>query len=248
MTGRATATPSTACTRPTRAASIGARWLRSGPRPPSAFSSVAPRTTRSVRLLAAANRSAKLARSVSDRARVPARKATPRNTASTVAVSRRLPARSWRMVRPNISGPQPLEAVEADGGDHLVDPGLVGLPAGQAHRKGDVLLGGQRGHEVVGLEDEPDAIAAQNRELPVVQGSEVDVADEGLAGGELVEAGQAVQQRRLAGSGRAHDGGETPGGELDGDVVEGPDGGVGAGAVDLAGVAGRGRHRAGRGG
>ena len=41
--------------------------------------------------------------------------------------------------------------------------------------------------------------------------------------GEVVEAGEGVHQRRLAGARRAHDGGEVAGGEVDVDAVEGPD-------------------------
>ena len=49
---------------------------------------------------------------------------------------------------------------------------------------------------------------------------EVDVADEDAARREGVEAGDAVHQRRLARAGRAHDGGELTGLEVDGDAVE----------------------------
>ena len=66
------------------------------------------------------------------------------------------------------------------------------------------------GHQVEGLEDEPDAVAAQHGELLVVERGEVGVADEHLAGRERVEPGQAVHQRRLARARRAHDGGEAP--------------------------------------
>ena len=70
--------------------------------------------------------------------------------------------------------------------------------------------------------------------------------------GEVVEPGEGVHQRRLAGPRRAHDGGEVAGGELDVDAVEGPDGAL-ALAVDLGGAdgpggdLGGGRWAAGRG-
>ncbi len=53
---------------------------------------------------------------------------------------------------------------------------------GEVHRKSDVLLGGQRRHEVVSLEDETDGVAAQDRQLLLAQGAEFDVADEDLTG------------------------------------------------------------------
>ena len=112
-----------------------------------------------------------------------------------------------------------------------------GARAGQRHRQRDVLPRGQRGHQVEGLEHEADPVPAQQRQLPVGQRAQLDVADEGLPGGERVQPGQAVQQRRLAGPGRAHDGGEPPGGELDGHVVQGGDRGV-PGAVHLDRVLG----------
>ena len=114
-------------------------------------------------------------------------------------------------------------SLEADGGHDEVEPHRVGLAAGQVHRERDVLEGRERRHQVERLEDEAEAVAPQLRELLVVQRGEVDVADEHLALGELVEPGEGVHERRLAGAGRAHDGGELPGVELDVDAVEGPD-------------------------
>ena len=67
------------------------------------------------------------------------------------------------------------------------------------------------------------------------------VADEDAAGGQGVEPGDGVEQRRLARARRTHDGGEAAGGEVDAHAVEGTDGGV-ALAVDLDGVDGAGRR------
>ena len=81
---------------------------------------------------------------------------------------------------------------------------------------------------------------------------EVRLADEDGALGERVEAGEAVQQRRLAGSRRTHDRREAAGFERDRHTVEGVDRGV-TDAVDLLGVdragggGGRGRCRGGGG-
>ena len=126
-----------------------------------------------------------------------------------------------------------LEPVrQADGADDPVEPALVGLPTRQHQRQRDVLDGVERRHEVERLEDEADAVPAQLRQLPLAEAGEVDVADVGRAGGQLVEAGHAVHQRRLARAGRAHDGAERTAAEPDGDVVEGSDLRV-AVAVDL---------------
>ena len=72
-----------------------------------------------------------------------------------------------------------LQAVaEADGVDDLVEPRLVGLAAGQVHRERDVLEGGERRHQVEGLEDEADPVPPQLGERLVVERGEVGVADE----------------------------------------------------------------------
>ena len=76
---------------------------------------------------------------------------------------------------------------------------------------------------------------------------QVDVADEDVARGEAVEAGHAVHQRRLAGAGRAHDGGEAPG--VDVEVTPSRAfTSVSPLAVDLHGVHGPGGDGAGGGG
>ena len=122
---------------------------------------------------------------------------------------------------------------EADGVDQLVEPLLVGLLAGERERQQDVLLGGQHRHEVEGLEDEPETIAAQARERAVVEVGELGAVDHDGARGRAVEPREQVHQRRLAGPGRAHDGGVLAGREADGDAREGVDGGISF-AVDAA--------------
>ena len=92
----------------------------------------------------------------------------------------------------------------------------------------------ERRYQVERLEDEAEPVTAQLRELLVVERGEVDVADEHLALGQVVEPGEGVHQRRLAGARRAHDGGEAAGVELDVDGVEGADDAV-ALAVGLGG-------------
>ena len=129
--------------------------------------------------------------------------------------------------------PQPV--AQADGADHAVEPRRVGLPAGEVERQRDVLQRGERRDQVEGLEDEADLVAPELGQLLVVSVGEVGAADVHLAGGERVEAGHAVHQRGLARARRAHDRGEPPAVEVDGDAVEGAHLGV-ARAVDLGGV------------
>ena len=121
---------------------------------------------------------------------------------------------------------------QADGVDDRVEPGLVGLAAGDRQRQQDVLLGGQRRQQVELLEDEADLVAAQLGQAGVAQAGDLGVADVDLAAGDRVEAGQAVHQRRLAGAGRAHDRGEPAPLELDADPAQRDDLRLAA-AVDL---------------
>src|SRR6185436_15679409 len=91
--------------------------------------------------------------------------------------------------------------------------------------------------EVVGLEDEADAVAAQLRELALAQALERDAVDGGAAGGRLVEPGHNVHEGRLAGARRAHDGDVVALVEGEGDAPQSVDGGVAA-AVTPADVTG----------
>ena len=76
-----------------------------------------------------------------------------------------------------------LQAVgETDRLDDLVEPLTVDGVAAEHQRQRDVLLGGQRRDQVVGLEDEPDGLAPELGELLVVELGEVGVADEDRAG------------------------------------------------------------------
>ena len=134
--------------------------------------------------------------------------------------------------------------LQPHGLDDVVEPGGVGLAAGEARRERDVLRRRERRDEVERLEDEPDAVAAQLRQLAVVELRDVGVTDEHGARRQVVEPGDAVHQRRLARARRAHDRGEATGRELDGHAVEGADL-VLAAPVHLDGVVRRERRRAG---
>ena len=85
----------------------------------------------------------------------------------------------------------------------------VRLAPGDPHRQHDVLGRGHRREQVERLEDEADPVAAQQRERLVAQRGDLGVAEVHLARGRPVEAGEHVQQRRLAGAGRPHDRGEA---------------------------------------
>ena len=74
------------------------------------------------------------------------------------------------------------EAVaEADGLHDGVEPGRVGLGAGQRHRQRHVLERVERRDQVVGLEDEPELVAPDERELLLAGVADLDVAQEDLA-------------------------------------------------------------------
>ena len=116
-----------------------------------------------------------------------------------------------------------------------VEPGAVAVVAAEHQRQLDVLLGGERRDQVVGLEDEADALAAQLGELLVVELRQVGVADVHGARRERVESGEAVHQGALARARRPHDRRVLALFEGDGDVVEGDHLALAA-AVALGGV------------
>ena len=103
-------------------------------------------------------------------------------------------------------------------------------------RQADVFEARQGRQQVEELEDEADLVAPHARQLIVGQAGERFAVDADLAGGRAVEAADQIEQRRLAGAGRADDrdhlaarDGEADGverddvafaGELLGDVVE----------------------------
>jgi len=87
-------------------------------------------------------------------------------------------------------------------------------------------LGGQSGQQVVLLEDEADPLAPQRRQLLVAEPAQRHPPDLDVAAVDLVEAGEAVHQRRLAGPGRAHDGGVLPARDVHADAGKSEHGGV----------------------
>ncbi len=126
--------------------------------------------------------------------------------------------------------------------DDGVEPRLIDGRATEIEGQRDVLERGERGDEVVGLEDETDVRATNAGELLVAEGREVGVADGDGARGQGIEAGQAVHQGALARTRWSHDGGEFSGFEVDGHAIESAHLTVVL-AIDLVGVDGPGRDR-----
>src|SRR5262249_20302914 len=99
-------------------------------------------------------------------------------------------------------------ARDPDGGELRAHPGttLRARDAREHHRQLDVLRGGEPGHQVEGLEDEPDQVPAHLGQLGVVETAHLASVEEVRARGRAVEAADDVQQRRLPRTRRPHDG------------------------------------------
>ena len=85
----------------------------------------------------------------------------------------------------------------------------IGGSAGQQERQRDVLLDGQRGQQVVGLEHEADVVASECGARLLLESADLGVPQPDRATGGLVESSSAVQERALARAGGAHDRGES---------------------------------------
>src|SRR5215467_702030 len=94
------------------------------------------------------------------------------------------------------------------------EPGPVGRAARDVQREGDVVRRGEGGQQVVGLEHEADAVAAQPGQPALRQRGDLGAADPHLPAVGAVQSRHAVHERGLAGSGRPHDGGEGTGAYL----------------------------------
>ena len=132
----------------------------------------------------------------------------------------------WTLPAGELRGQVRAAVPQPDRPDQLLEPVLVGLAAGDGERQDQVLLGCQDRQQVEELEDEAELVPPQLGEVGVVQLCDVGAVDQNAAAGRPVEAGQHVQQRRLAGSRRSHDRGEAVLLELDAHVPQGVDGGV----------------------
>src|SRR5690349_22406552 len=78
-------------------------------------------------------------------------------------------------------------------------PGI--RPPFREHRHKDVLKSGKLRQQVVGLEDEPDALVAEQRCRGARQASDVRSADDNLTAIRTVQCRDEIEQRGLAGSG-----------------------------------------------
>ena len=111
------------------------------------------------------------------------------------------------------------------------------------HRRLDVLERGEPGDQVVELEHQPDLDAPEVIEVAGMTTEEV-ASDLDGAGVGLLERGEQVEQRRLAGTGGAGEHGELAASDLEVDVVEGDRSAVPLRDVahdDARAVGGRGR-------
>jgi hypothetical protein len=90
----------------------------------------------------------------------------------------------------------------------------------QQHDKLNVFAGGQHGDQVEGLEHKADVFQAVVDQLVGAQVSDHRFIDHHLAGARLVQSADQVEQGRLPGTGRAHQGRELPSRNLQVHVVD----------------------------
>ena len=102
----------------------------------------------------------------------------------------------------------------------------VGLLAGDGKRENDVLLRRQHRQQVEELEDEADVLAPKLRQLRVVELADLGIGDPDVTVGRLIEAGEDVHERRLAGPRGAHHCGQLAASNLDRDTPQGVHGGL----------------------
>src|SRR3989442_3540013 len=116
-----------------------------------------------------------------------------------------------------------IEADRRESIERLLTRFLRVVPADE-ERQLDVLHALEDGQEVVVLEDEPHLHRAEIGFPDVAQGREALACDPDFAGREVVDSGEAVQERRLAAPGRAHDGDHLPLSDVEVEATERLDG------------------------
>ena len=111
---------------------------------------------------------------------------------------------------------------QADEGEHAVDgrPDLLARRAGDLEREGDVLADGLRRQELEVLEDDPD-LAPHLGHLATPEPGDVLAVEDDLAAGRQLVADEQLDQRRLAGAGRADEEHEVALGDDQVDVAQG---------------------------
>jgi hypothetical protein len=100
---------------------------------------------------------------------------------------------------------------------------LAPRPPAQVQREPDVLHAGERGQQVEELEDEADLVAPHARQLVVREPAERLVVHADLPRRGAVEPSDQVEERGLAGSGRADDRGHLTPADRQAHIVEGRD-------------------------
>src|SRR5512132_3971451 len=100
-------------------------------------------------------------------------------------------------------------------------PARIAVQSARRERHLDVLRGGQRWDEVELLEDEPDRLQPELRQLAVAEPSELAPLEFELALGGAVEGAEELEQRRLSGPAGADDHEELAAGDLEVDVAHG---------------------------
>ena len=134
-------------------------------------------------------------------------------TARAIATRARSPCES-RATRWVARSDSPTESSAASAS------GRVSSAAAQRERELDVLERGEVRHEAGLLADVRDLLAAQPRARRAVERGQLGAVDGHGAGGRQLEPGEDVQQRRLAGAGRAGDRVQAARVQLGADVLE----------------------------
>jgi hypothetical protein len=111
---------------------------------------------------------------------------------------------------------------------------FAGIIAPQEQGKLHILHNRHGGEEVEELEDDAQLQSPVEGQLPVIGPLEMDPVDHHLAGGQVVEPPEKVQQGALSRSRGAGDGDELPAADLQRDRVQGEHrgGAIGAGGFD----------------
>ncbi|GIH47195.1 hypothetical protein Mro03_23740 [Microbispora rosea subsp. rosea] len=114
-----------------------------------------------------------------------------------------------------------LPSRQPDPMQQLTHTRRIGPSPGESAGQDDVLPGGQRRHEVERLEDHPDSVAPEHRQLLFAHLRDVLPCDAYGARLRAVQTGGALQQGALARAGRAHHRGESAAPERDADQAQG---------------------------
>lgn len=119
-----------------------------------------------------------------------------------------------------LARPVPEAITEPERDEGPPDVGHGHLVAGEAQRQRYVLLRGQRAEQVEALEHEADVLAPHQGELTLGGARQVAVAVQHATARRALETGGRMQQGRLAGTRRPHDGGPAAAVEAQVDPVQ----------------------------